>query len=245
MKRSPLFSAAAAVALLLLLNLSQGLGADQAATKSANQLSAAERSEGWRLLFDGKTTKGWRNFKKETFPEKGWVVADGCLKHVANAGGGDIVTVDQFGDFEFEWDWRIPPGANNGVKYFITEKRSSAIGHEYQMIDDTLVKDGKSATASFYEVLAPKSDKPLKAPGEWNHSKILVLGDHVEHWLNGAKVLEYELGSEEVKAGVAKSKFKNVDGFGTKIKGHILLTDHHDEASFRNMKIRELPAPKN
>jgi hypothetical protein len=206
-----------------------------------NELTPAEQAEGWKLLFDGKSTAGWRSFKKATFPEKGWEVADGCLKKVANVQGGDIITTNTFNDFDLRWEWRIPPRANNGIKYFIIEERGSAIGHEYQMIDDALVKDGKSSTASFYEVLPPSENKALKSPGEWNTSRVFVKGNHVEHWLNGAKVLEYELGSEQVKAGVAASKFKNVKGFGEKVRGHILLTDHKDEAWFRNIKIRELP----
>ena len=205
-----------------------------------NELTPSEKAEGWKLLFDGKTTAGWRSFKKQTFPEKGWVVEDGCLKKVANVQGGDIITTNTFNDFDLRWEWRVAPKANNGIKYFITEERSAAIGHEYQMIDDSLVKEGKSSTASFYEVLPPSADKPLKPPGEWNQSRVLVKGNHVEHWLNGAKVLEYELGSEQVKAGVASSKFKNVKGFGEKLKGHILLTDHKDEAWFRDLRIREL-----
>src|SRR5687767_1254174 len=183
------------------------------------ELTESEKAGGWKLLFDGKTTAGWRSFKKQTFPEKGWVVEEGCLKKVANVQGGDIITTNTFNDFDLRWDWRVAPKANNGIKYFITEERGAAIGHEYQMIDDSLVKDGKSSTASFYEVLPPSGDKPLKPPGEWNQSRVLVKGNHVEHWLNGAKVLEYELGSEQVKAGVASSKFKNVKGFGEKLKG--------------------------
>ena len=205
-----------------------------------NELTPAEQAAGWKLLFDGKTTSGWRSFKKQSFPEKGWLVEDGCLKKVANVQGGDIITTNTYTDFDLRWDWRIAPRANNGIKYFITEERGVAIGHEYQMVDDSLVKDGKSSTASFYEVLAPSDNKPLNPPGDWNQSRVLVEGNHVEHWLNGAKVLEYELGSEPVKAGVATSKFKNVKGFGEKLKGHILLTDHKDEACFRNIRIREL-----
>jgi hypothetical protein len=211
-----------------------------AALAGPNELTPAEKAEGWTLLFDGKTTAGWRSFKKQSFPDKGWVVEEGCLKKVANVQGGDIITTNTFNDFDLRWEWRIPPRANNGIKYFIIEERGSAIGHEYQMIDDSLVKDGKSSTASFYEVLPPSQNKPLKPPGEWNQSRVLVKGNHVEHWLNGAKVLAYELGSEQVKAGVATSKFKSVKGFGEKVRGHILLTDHKDEACFRNVKIREL-----
>jgi hypothetical protein len=212
-----------------------------AGSAAPNELTSAEKADGWKLLFDGKSTAGWRSFKKQTFPDKGWIVEDGCLKKVADVHGGDILTAATFNDFDLRWEWRIPPRANNGVKYFITEERNGPIGHEYQLIDDSLVKEGKSSTASFYEVLPPSADKPLKPPGQWNESRILVKGSRVEHWLNGQKVLEYELGSEQVKQGVAASKFKNVKGFGEKLKGHILLTDHRDEAWFRNIKIRELP----
>jgi hypothetical protein len=205
-----------------------------------NTLTPAETAEGWKLLFDGKTTAGWRGFKKQTFSEKGWVVEDGCLKKVANVQGGDIITTSTFSDFDLRWEWRIPAKANNGIKYFITEERSGAIGHEYQMIDEGTVSAGKHSTASFYDVLPPSKTDATKPPGEWNQSRVFVKGNRVEHWLNGARVLEYELGSEGVKAAVAASKFKDVKGFGEKLKGHILLTDHRDEACFRNVKIREL-----
>jgi hypothetical protein len=212
------------------------------AAAEPNQLTPEETAAGWRLLFDGKTTQGWRSFRKDRFPSKGWVVEEGWLKCIAGGRGGDIVTVDQFTDFDLRWEWRLPPRANNGVKYFITEERSQAIGHEYQLIDETLVKNDKQRTASFYDVLPPRSDKPLKPPGEINQSRILVQGNHVEHWLNGAKVLEYELGSEAVAAAIARSKFKSVSGFGTKIKGRLLLTEHGSEACFRSIKLRPLPA---
>jgi 3-keto-disaccharide hydrolase len=205
-----------------------------------NELTPSERAEGWKLLFNGKTTAGWRSFKKQTFPQKGWVVEEGCLKKMANVQGGDIITTNTFNDFDLRWEWRLAPKANNGIKYFITEERGEAIGHEYQMIDESPAGPNKHSTASFYEVLPPNEGSQAKPAGEWNESRVLVQGNHVEHWLNGAKVLEYELGSEQVKAGVASSKFKNVKGFGEKLKGHILLTDHKDEAWFRDIKIREL-----
>jgi hypothetical protein len=223
---------------LLLLNLRAAEPAP-----SPNQLTDAEKAAGWRLLFDGSSLAGWRNFKKPSITtSNGWVVEAGWLKKVANVRGGDIISVDQFTDFELEWEWRIPPNANNGVKYFITEERSAAIGHEYQMIDDTTIKSPKGKTASFYDVLAPKAHKPFLLAPEHNRSRVLVQGNHVEHWLNGEKVLEYELGSAEVLAAVARSKFKDVPGFGSKMRGHILLTDHNDEACFRNIKLREFPA---
>lgn len=232
-----------ACAILVLVSpLITRLRAADTSGTTLNELSKNETASGWRLLFDGKTTAGWRSFKKQTFPNKGWIVEDGILKKVANVRGGEIISADEFTDFEFQWDWRIAPKANNGIKYFVSEERAQAIGHEYQMIDDSTVTNPKQSTASFYAVLPPSADKPAKKPGEWNHSRVLVQGSHVEHWLNGAKVLEYELGSEQVQAAVDESKFKGVKGFGSKSKGHILLTDHGDEAWFRNLKIRELPA---
>jgi len=206
-----------------------------------NTLTAKEAAEGWMLLFDGKTTEGWRGFKKTAFPEKGWVVEAGALKHVAGAGGGDIVRSEKFSEFELSWEWMIPPGANNGIKYYILEERGGAIGHEYQMIDDVASKSiPKHCTASFYDVLPPTIPSKSNKPGEWNHSRILSKGGKVEHWLNGTKVLEYVLGSPEVKEAVAKSKFKSVAGFGEQQNGLILLTDHQDEASYRSIKIRDL-----
>jgi hypothetical protein len=214
-----------------------------------NELTPQEKQSGWKLLFDGNTTAGWRSFKKSTFPEKGWKAEQGELRLEGGSKAGDIVTEDTFSDFDLTWEWKIPKGANNGVKYFILEERGEAIGHEYQMIDeeaDPKMPD-KYKTASFYDVLPPAKDKPLKPPGEWNLSRVLVQGNHVEHWLNGKKVLEYELGSEQVLSAVQKSKFKTVDGFGKKQKGRILLTYHNDPVSYRNIKIHPLtsvlPAP--
>lgn len=211
--------------------------------EEANQLTPSEKAAGWKLLFDGRSTAQWRSFHKETFPTNGWVVQDGWLKCVAGGRGGDIITREEFDDFELEWDWRLPAKANNGVKYFITEARQQALGHEYQMVDDSIERNAKEKTAGFYQVLPPQEHRPMHLAPETNHSRILVHQNHVEHWLNGEKVLEYECGSNPVKEGVAKSKFRNVQGFGEKIKGHILLTEHHDEAWFRNIKIRTEKSP--
>jgi len=207
-----------------------------------NTLTAEEKAAGWKLLFDGRSLAGWRIYGSTNQPGNGWQAGDGLLKKLKGVRGGDIVTEQKFGDFELSWEWRIESGGNNGVKYLVTEERRGAPGHEYQMIDDDGHPDGrlgpKRQTASFYEVLAPAADKPLKKPGEWNQSRIVIRGQRVEHWLNGAKVLEYTLGSPEVKAGIATSKFRNAAGFGEKIEGHIMLTDHQDECWFRNLKIR-------
>ena len=223
----------------------------RAAQPPANTLTAAEREAGWRLLFDGKTTAGWRGFKKDAFPARGWAVEEGCLKKVASGtgdslGSGDIVTTDTFGDFDLRFEWRIAPGGNSGVKYFVTEERSGPIAHEYQVLDDAGHPDAKVGThrqaSAFYDVLPPSaSAKVLKPAGQFNRSRVLVRGQHVEHWLNGAKVLEYELGSPDLKAAIAKSKFKDVAGFGTKIAGRILLQDHGDEVCYRNVKIQAPP----
>jgi hypothetical protein len=200
----------------------------------------------WQPLFDGKTLAGWRAYGSNAAPGPGWKAEDGILKKLEGQQGGDIVTTRQFTDFDLEWDWRVAPGGNNGIKYLVSETRKGAPGHEYQMLDDEKHPDGKIGphrqTASFYDVLPPIANKPSKPGGEWNHSRILVQGNHVEHWLNGAKVVSYELGSPEIKAAIAKSKFKNAAGFADKITGPIMLTDHHDEAWFRNIRIKELPA---
>jgi hypothetical protein len=211
---------------------------------AANQLSDEEKAAGWKLLFDGQTTSGWRTFKKDTFPTTGWAVEDGWL-HCLNRSGGDIISRPEFEQFDLRWEWKIGHAANSGVKYFVTEARPTALGHEYQLLDDANALDArqdnnKHITASFYDVLPPATPLPLKPLGEINLSRILVSGNHVEHWLNGTKVLEYELGSDTVLAAVAHSKFKAVAGFGTRIKGHLLLQAHGGEVFFRNLKIRDL-----
>lgn len=199
--------------------------------------SAAE--DGWVSLFDGKTLAGWRNYGTNRVVGKGWVVEDGAIKKVAKVSGGDLITEREYDDFILEWEWRIPPKANNGVKYFVRERRGSAIGHEYQMVDNDTMNQAKWLTASFYDVL-PTTTNATPRINDWNQSRLVVRGNHVEHWLNGVKVLEYECGSPEVRAAVAKSKFKGAPEFSDKVRGHILLTDHQDECCFRNLRIQEL-----
>lgn len=215
-----------------------------ASAAELNTLTAAEQKDGWKLLFDGKSLNGWRTYKEGGKIGAGWVIEDGILKKQAKIGGGDIMTeqpISGTADWELSWEWRISKNGNNGIKYFITEARKGTLGHEYQMLDDDGHPDGKTGphrqTASFYDVLPPAKDKPIKPVGEWNASRVVVKGNTVQHWLNGAKVLEYVLGSEVVKEAVAKSKFKKIDDFGTKVTGHILLTDHGDECCFRNLKL--------
>jgi hypothetical protein len=209
----------------------------------ANQLTDEEKAAGWKLLFDGTTSQGWHTFKKQTFPEKGWLVEDGWL-HCQGKGGGDVVSEAQYDNFELQWEWNLAPAGNSGVKYFVLDSRPQVLGHEYQMLDDGRspgVQPGhrKQYTGAFYAVLEP-GPTHVKPPGEINTSRILVKGNHVEHWLNGEKVLEYECGSDVVKAAVATSKFKTAPGFGDKVKGHLLLQDHESAVWFRNLKVREL-----
>jgi hypothetical protein len=209
-----------------------------------NELSPTEKASGWMLLFDGNTTNGWHKFHQHSFPEKGWVVEDGWL-HCLGQGGGDIVSDAEFDQFDLQWEWKLAPGGNSGLKYFVLQSRKTALGHEYQMLDDEKNEDGRIAggkhtTASFYDVLKPDVRTPVRAMGEINQSRILVKGNHVEHWLNGVKVLEYDCGSERVRAAVAQSKFNNVSGFGERAKGCLLLQDHGSSVWFRNIKIRDL-----
>jgi hypothetical protein len=220
------------------------LGGALEAAEPANQLSTEEKANGWKLLFDGQTPHGWHSFKQSSFPAKGWLVESGWL-HCQGKGGGDVLSDGEYDQFELRWEWKLEPAGNSGLKYFVLETRNSAVGHEYQMLDDQLNPDGKEAqgkhvTASFYDVLKPTLAPPSKPLGEINESRILVQGDRVEHWLNGVKVLEYECGSGAVKAAVAESKFKDVAGFGNRVKAHLLLQDHRSNVWFRNIKIRDL-----
>ena len=204
----------------------------------------AETAGDWRPLFNGRDLEGWRLFGSDKPPGPGWKVVDGTLVKAAGVRGGDIVTKETFTDFEFSWEWKVAAKGNNGVKYLVTEARKGAPGPEYQLLDDSGHPDGKIGphrqTAAFYDVLPPATDKPMKPIGEWNASRIVVKGNHVEHWLNGKNVLTYVLGSAAVKAGLAKSKFTKQVGFGEKIAGHIMLTYHQDDCWYRNIKIREL-----
>jgi hypothetical protein len=221
-----------------------------------NHLSPTEKKNGWKLLFDGNTSSGWRGAYKKGFPEKGWVVKDGNMTVLSSAGkesanGGDIVTLNEYSSFDLSFDFKITPGANSGVKYFVTLKENnqgSAIGLEYQVLDDQLHpdaklgRDGDRTMASLYDLIpAVKQARFVHPVGNWNTGRIIVFpNNHVIHYLNGVKVLEYDRGSPEFRKLVAISKFKVWPNFGEAKQGHILLQDHGNEVSFRSIKIRVL-----
>jgi hypothetical protein len=209
---------------------------------SHNTLTDAERSAGWRLLFDGKTTAGWRNYGKPTISD-GWVVQDGALTRTG--AGGDIITNDEFGNFELSIDWKIEPGGNSGIFYRASEEQDEIYWNapEMQVLDDAKHPDGQnllqSAGAAYDLYPAPRGH--VHPGGAWNTARLVVNGNHVEHWLNGFKLLEFEFGSPDWNSKVAGSKFKPHLKFGKNSTGHIGLQDHGNVVAYRNIKIRTLP----
>ncbi len=219
-----------------------------------NNLDAEEKAQGWRLLWDGKTAKGWRGASGPGFPAQGWTMTNGDLAVVSKGGGGDIMTDEEFGAFELQMEFKTSAGANSGIFYLVTSPRDPAsgapLGLEYQLLDDErhpdakLGTDGNRTLASLYDILprgairgnlgiAPKIDV-------WQHARIVARADgSVEHWLNGVKVLEFNRRSQDYRAHVAASKFKSTPGFGAAAKGRILLQDHGDAVAFRSIKIRK------
>jgi hypothetical protein len=210
-----------------------------------NQLTKKEKKQGWVLLFDGKTSANWMKANGQPFPEKGWEIKDGVLTVLEGQKGGDIVTVDEYADFELTVDFRMGATCNSGIKYFFTNySKGGNLGMEFQLLDDVGASDNKLANhlcGSLYDIFPPnEAVKKMNKPGEWNTARIVCKGKHVEHWLNGIKVLEFDRGSEAYLAAVAKSKYKTEPVFGMVEKGHILLQEHQHETSFRNIKIRKL-----
>ena len=211
--------------------------------EGATSPSAGERAEGWRVLFDGSSLDAWRGYRKPDLPD-GWQAVDGSLVLTA-AGAGDIITREQFRNFELRLDWKVAPGGNSGVFYRATEEGNYIwqSASEMQVLDDERHADGKSqlTSAGSNFALYPVPRGASRPAGEWNSVRLLVNGSHVEHWLNGAKVVEYELGSPEWEARVRASKFASMPLYGRAAQGHIGLQDHGDRVEFRNIRIRVLP----
>ncbi len=208
-------------------------------------LSKKEVKNGWILLFNGKTFDGWKKSNGQPFTGKGWKIENGVLSvNPADGRGGDIVTVPEFSNFELTLDFKLENGTNSGIKYSLF--KNTSLGCEYQIIDDLHHADaklginGNRTLAALYDILPPSSAKKAKPLGEWNQVRIIVKGNHVEHWLNGKKVLEYEKGSETFNKHIAESKFKNNENFGQTSPSPILLQEHEDVIHFRNIKITNL-----
>ena len=217
-------------------------GQDILTTKNVeNTLTAGERANGWRLLFDGKTTSGWRGFKHQAAPA-GWQVLDGALTRAGE--GGDLMTAEQFGSFDLQLEWKIAPGGNSGIMFHVSEDGDETYhtGPEFQILDNARHKDGQdplTSAGACYALYAPSKDV-TRPPGTWNAVRLVVNGSRVQHWLNGTKVVEYDMASADWKTKVAGSKFKEWPRFGTIPTGHIVLQDHGDRVAYRNIKIRTI-----
>jgi hypothetical protein len=220
-----------------------------------NQLSGKEKKEGWQLLFDGKSMSQWKSASSDSFPSKGWAIANGVLfvdNESGSALGGDIITRKQFEDFEFAFDFKLTEGANSGVKYSVQKFTpavpglGSVLGPEYQLLDNDKHPDAKAGRngnrklASLYDILPSSTEKAIRPIGEWNSARIVSKGNHVEHWLNGIRVLEYDTTSDLFTSSLAQSKFKPVKDFGKKSSGYLLLQDHGNKVFFKNIKVREI-----
>ena len=224
-----------------------------------NTISSQENKEGWKLLFDGKSTKNWRGINQKSFPTSGWKLGNGdliaCVEGGAESGnGGDIITKKKYSSFILKWEWQmLSKGGNSGVKYFVQEgvgtNKGYGYGLEYQILDDKYhpwMLEGKMkpndyhTLGSLYEIYPASPDKRPSPLGLWNESMIVCKGNQVEHWLNGTKILEYDRSSDDFKAKIAASKFKDIPGYGILPEGHILLQDHGSIIHYRNIKIKEL-----
>ena len=252
-------NAVGALSLVALLTLAAPVRGQSTAP---NSLTSAERAAQWRLLFDGKTLNGWRGLGYDSIPSAHWRVEDGTIKKIASgnvprmpdgqpASGGDLMTTETFGDFELSWEWKATPGMNSGVKYNVSEELSlkyasnhAALGFEYQILDDSLHEDNKLAThraGALYDLIAPNEKKQLRPVGAWNQSTLIFRQKHGEHWLNGEKIVEFDLGTPQMDSLLALSKYRSIPGFADRRPGHIILQDHGDEVYFRSIKVRRLP----
>ncbi|MDQ6612177.1 MAG: DUF1080 domain-containing protein [Gemmatimonadota bacterium] len=233
-----------------------------ACASQTNTLAHAERSAGWRLLFDGKTFAGWRGVGLDSVPTAHWHIKDGAIMKVAladvpnavngkTATGGDLMSIDTFENFELTWEFKLTPKANTGVKYNVSEELStrnpgshSALGWEFQLQDDVNGDDitiPSHLTGSLYDMLAANARHLIKPVGTWNSARLVFNGNKGEHWLNGHKVIEFDIATPEFSRLFAKSKYKNIAGFAVRRRGHVVLQDHNDEVYFRNIKLCEYP----
>lgn len=211
--------------------------------RPANRLTEAEREAGWTALFDGTSTRGWVGYRKAAFPERGWQVVDGALRHAQGGGGGDLVTERSFRDFEFAFEWKVAPGANSGVMYRVGDGQGATwqTGPEFQVLDDSAHPGAnpRQLSGALYD-LYPAEGKVLNPPGSWNQGRILVIGNRIEHWVNGRRVVTADLGSEDWSARIAASKFGAMPDFARLPAGRIALQDHGDEVQYRNLFLRDL-----
>jgi hypothetical protein len=219
-----------------------------AAAEPLNTLTEPEKKDGWKLLFDGKTTDAWRGYKKDAMPP-GWKVINGVLTRASGGAGGkgagggdDIVTIEKYENFELVLDWKIAPGGNSGILYRVTEDATTSwhVGPEMQVLDNSKfpTRDKRELAGACYDLYAPAKD--VIRVNDWNQARLKVDGNRVEHWLNGEKLLEYEIGSDDWNQRLAASKFKTKPGFAKTAKAHICLQDHSDKVEFRNIKVRVL-----
>ncbi len=237
----------------------KGKGKQESEKTHLNALTPEEQEQDWILLFDGNSFEGWRGLGREGVPEGHWMIEDGAIKKVPSGEvplqedgqplvGGDLMTVRSFEDFELYFEWKISPAGNSGVKYNVSEEMSisyppehAALGFEYQILDDEnhpdAINGDNRTAAALYDLIAPEG-KVLKPVGEYNSGRIVFKGDHGEHWLNGIKVLEFDLGTERMNDLLQASKYRDISGFADKRKGHIVLQDHTDASWFRSIKIR-------
>lgn len=240
------FTRAAQLALLLSLLAAR---TTLAAEPPLNTLSDEEKKAGFKLLFDGKTTDGWRGYKMKEMPP-GWKVIDGILTRTTGGAGGkgagggdDIITKDQYDNFELRLEWRVGKGVNSGILYRAIEDAATSwhVAPEMQVLDNAGwgEKETRHHAGALYDLYAPAKDVTRK-PGSWNEVKLIANGNHIEHWLNGEKVVECELNSDDWNARVANSKFKDKPKFAKATKGHIVLQDHSGNIEYRNIRLREI-----
>jgi hypothetical protein len=230
-----------------------------------NTLTASEEAEGWTLLFDGESFEGWTGLGRDTIPPGHWRIEDGTIRKVESGQvptapdgqpleGGDIMTEEAYRHFELKLEWKASKGGNSGIKYNVSDSLSTAhepvhaaLGFEYQLLDDQRHPDSEEPShraSALYDLIPPGEAKALRPVGEWNQARLVFQGPRGEHWLNGEKVLEYDLTSSRFDSLFAASKYANIEGFRSRRAGHIVLQDHGNDFWFRNIKIRALPAPE-